>query len=211
LHVTTIKIVTPSGSVGAGITTSGGVTTGGDVPIITGDGNTGAKRFFFESVETVGSSGDTVAAETADKLKAEKMAAAQDMEKVAAEGEARIQLQNMIDGTPFAAGTAVFRSGTMASVKKEGLGPQVLEGVPAEGVRSTSTFDTGAVGNDRPIHVVSERWVSSDLQTLMMTKHSDPRTGEEVFRLTNVNRSNPDPTLFQLPPGYTLAEEKGRK
>ena len=50
--------------------------------------------------------------------------------------------------------------------------------------------------------------MSGDLQTVLMTKHSDPRSGEEVFRLTNVNRGNPDASLFQLPSGYTLAEER---
>ena len=88
----------------------------------------------------------------------------------------------------------------------ESLGKQTLEGVESEGTRTTSTLPAGAIGNDRPIQTVSERWYSPDLQTVMMSRHNDPRTGEETFRLTNVNRTEPSPDLFQVPPGYHTLE-----
>lgn len=88
----------------------------------------------------------------------------------------------------------------------ESLGKQTLEGVESEGTRNTSTLPAGAIGNDRPIQAVSERWYSPDLQTVMMSRHSDPRTGEETFRLTNVTRGEPSPDLFQVPPGYRTLE-----
>ena len=90
------------------------------------------------------------------------------------------------------------------NLKTESLGKQTLWGVEAEGTRTTSVLDTGAIGNDRPIAVVSERWYSPDLQTVMMTKSSDPRTGEETFRLANVRRGEPGADLFMVPPGYTV-------
>jgi hypothetical protein len=40
----------------------------------------------------------------------------------------------------------------------------------------------------------------------MMSRHSDPRTGEETFRLTNVTRAEPSPDLFLVPPGYRTLE-----
>jgi len=89
----------------------------------------------------------------------------------------------------------------------ESLGKQTLEGVESEGTRTTSTLPSGAIGNDRPIQTVSERWYSPELQTVMMSKHSDPRTGEETFRLTNVNRGEPSPDLFQVPPTYHTLEK----
>jgi hypothetical protein len=82
------------------------------------------------------------------------------------------------------------------------LGQQTIEGVTADGVRSTQTIEAGAIGNDRPIHVVNETWYSAELQTAVLTKHSDPRSGEEVFRLTNVQRSEPAAYLFAVPPDY---------
>jgi hypothetical protein len=82
----------------------------------------------------------------------------------------------------------------------------MMEGVNADGTSETSTIDTGAIGNDRPIQLVSERWYSSDLQTVMMSRHTDPRTGEETFKLTSVSRSEPPPYLFQIPAGYQVLQ-----
>ncbi|HJR05904.1 MAG TPA: energy transducer TonB [Pyrinomonadaceae bacterium] len=88
----------------------------------------------------------------------------------------------------------------------ESLGKQMIEGVEAEGTRTTVTFAAGAIGNERPINIVSERWYSPELQTVVMTKHSDPRFGETTYRLTNINRSEPSRTLFEVPSDYTLKE-----
>jgi hypothetical protein len=90
----------------------------------------------------------------------------------------------------------------------ESLGKQMIEGVNAEGTRSASTIEAGAIGNDRPIQVSSESWYSDELQMVIMSKHSDPRTGDESFRLTNISRSEPAAYLFQAPAGYQITERK---
>jgi TonB family protein len=89
---------------------------------------------------------------------------------------------------------------------KESLGKQMVEGVEAEGTRTTITFPAGSMGNERPINIVSERWYSPELQTVVLTKHSDPRFGETSYRLTNINRSEPARTLFEVPSDYTVKE-----
>jgi hypothetical protein len=94
------------------------------------------------------------------------------------------------------------------NAQQDSLGQQVMEGVTAEGTRSTVTLDVGTIGNDRPIQIVSERWYSPDLQTVIMTKHTDPRNGEQSFQLTNIRRGEPDPSLFQVPAGYQLIDRK---
>jgi hypothetical protein len=38
-----------------------------------------------------------------------------------------------------------------------------------------------------------------------MTKHSDPRFGETTYRLTNVSRTDPDRSLFEVPAGFDVA------
>ncbi|HYG08642.1 MAG TPA: energy transducer TonB [Pyrinomonadaceae bacterium] len=91
---------------------------------------------------------------------------------------------------------------------RESLGKQMIEGVEAEGTRTTLTFPAGMMGNERPINVVSERWYSPELQTVVMTKHSDPRFGETSYRLTNINRSEPARTLFEVPSDYTVKERQ---
>jgi TonB family protein len=89
---------------------------------------------------------------------------------------------------------------------KESLGKQSVEGVEAEGTRTTVTIPAGAIGNERPILITSERWYSAELQTVVKTSHSDPRFGETVYRLTNINRSEPDRSLFEVPAGFTVVE-----
>jgi hypothetical protein len=92
--------------------------------------------------------------------------------------------------------------------KREDLGSQNMEGVNAQGTRNTHTIEAGAIGNDRPIETVEERWYSPDLQTEVMTRHSDPRTGEQITRLVNIQRGEPGATLFQAPAGYQISEGK---
>ena len=69
------------------------------------------------------------------------------------------------------------------------------------------TIPAGQIGNQRDILVVDEVWYSPDLQMNVLTKHSDPRAGETVYRLINISRSEPDPALFQVPAGYTITEQ----
>ena len=92
------------------------------------------------------------------------------------------------------------------NVQRESLGTQTIEGVSAEGTRITKTIAAGAVGNDKPIVITIERWMSPDLHTLVLMKRSDPRFGDTTFRLTNIKRSEPDPSLFQVPSGYTTEQ-----
>lgn len=93
-------------------------------------------------------------------------------------------------------------------VKREDLGTQVIEGVSAEGRRETVTIPAGQIGNERPIEIVSEIWTSPELHTVVLRKHSDPRVGETVFRLTDIKRGEPDAALFQPPPGAKIKSEQ---
>jgi len=86
------------------------------------------------------------------------------------------------------------------------LGTQTVNGVLAEGTRTTRTIPAGAIGNTNPIVITVERWYSSDLQTVVMMKRSDPRMGETTFQLTNIQRQEPDASLFQVPADYTLKQ-----
>ena len=91
-----------------------------------------------------------------------------------------------------------------ANTKVEHLGTQTIEGVSAEGTRTTVTIPEGQIGNELPIVTVSERWYSPELQVTVMSTRSDPRTGTTTYKLTNINRAEPVPTLFQVPPDYTV-------
>lgn len=93
-------------------------------------------------------------------------------------------------------------------LKTESLGKQMIEGVEAEGKRTTITIPAGQIGNEQPLEIVSERWYSSALQEVVLSKHRDPRLGEYTYRLTQINRGEPTPSLFQPPDDYTVTEEQ---
>jgi len=101
--------------------------------------------------------------------------------------------------------------GAAAETSKEDLGRQSVEGVTATGTRTTWTIPAGAIGNLQPIKIVSEQWFSPDLQLLVLTKHSDPRTGENIYRLQSIVRAEPDRSLFTVPADFTVKESDIRK
>ncbi len=102
--------------------------------------------------------------------------------------------------------TVIQHTGDRTLGRVDALGKQVMEGVEVEGTRETTTIAAGQIGNERPIEVVSERWYSPRLQTVVMSRRTDPQMGETVYRLTNVNLSEPSAALFQVPAGYTVKE-----
>lgn len=93
-----------------------------------------------------------------------------------------------------------------SKVGTEDLGAQTMEGVLANGVRTTRTIPAGEMGNDRPITVVTEVWTSPDLKTVVYSKRTDPRMGEQTFQLTNLVRSEPDASLFTIPADFKIVE-----
>jgi hypothetical protein len=84
----------------------------------------------------------------------------------------------------------------------ENLGTQTMEGVQVTGVRTTRTIAAGKIGNDRPINIVTEVWTSPELKTIVLSKRNDPRSGEQTFKLTNIQRGDPDPSLFIVPSDF---------
>jgi len=91
-------------------------------------------------------------------------------------------------------------------ITREDLGTQVIEGLEARGERITRTIPAGAEGNDQPIQITDEFWVSPDAPGVLMTIINDPRRGETVTRLTNIVFEEPPAELFQVPADYTLKE-----
>jgi len=98
-----------------------------------------------------------------------------------------------------------------AVVPDSPLEHKVLEGIPVEGRKTTMVIPAGQEGNEQPMTIVSEEWRSADLNVLVFTRHSDPRTGESTYRLTNIVRAEPDPSLFMVPPDYEIRETGIRK
>jgi hypothetical protein len=86
------------------------------------------------------------------------------------------------------------------------LGTKVVEGVQADGTRTTLTIPAGQIGNVNAIQIVDEVWRSPELQVIVHSEHSDPRMGTTVYSLQNISRSDPSPALFQVPADYTVTD-----
>lgn len=88
--------------------------------------------------------------------------------------------------------------------KTESLGTKTLEGVSVEGTRTTFEIPVGQIGNDKPIQIVTEKWFSPDLQVVIWSRHLDPLSGEHIFRLVNIKKSEPSADLFTVPNDFKI-------
>lgn len=121
------------------------------------------------------------------------------------------KIANKISAPPDHKGNGQAHRGARESgnVTTTPLGTQMINGVSATGTRYTRTIPAGEIGNVKPIQIVTERWYSSDLQTNVMTKRTDPIRGDTVFQLTNIQRQEPAANLFQVPSDFTVQEGHG--
>jgi hypothetical protein len=85
----------------------------------------------------------------------------------------------------------------------ETLGPEYINGVYAEGSRSIEIIPPGkgGYGLDHPVKRIDEIWMSPDLKMVVKTFLDDGLGSTESIELKNIDRSEPDPSVFQPPPG----------
>lgn len=89
-------------------------------------------------------------------------------------------------------------------LKKESLGTETINGVVAEGTRTTRTIPAGQIGNDKALQIVSERWYSPDLQIVLKSTRTDPRFGTTTYTVNNIQRTEPAASLFTVPSDFTV-------
>jgi hypothetical protein len=89
--------------------------------------------------------------------------------------------------------------------KEEDLGTQEIEGVLARGVRATQIIPAEGNETGKEIVITDEYWYSDELRINVLMKHNDPRSGTTTLTVTHITRGEPDPTLLEIPEGYTRA------
>ena len=94
--------------------------------------------------------------------------------------------------------------GAIGDIKTESLGDKTMDGVSVTGTKTTNTIPAGTIGNDKNLVVTRETWYSPDLKLVIQSTQTDPRFGETTYSLTNIQRNEPDASLFQVPAGYTV-------
>jgi len=119
----------------------------------------------------------------------------------------RYSLKVLKDSVPTAHGNW---SGPHMEVTKEPLGSQWMEGLLAVGTRETRrVIAAGARDNDQPFTIVVEVWYSSEIGAVVLEKAPNPFGGELTRRLTNIDRAEPDISLFQPPADYKIEDATG--
>jgi hypothetical protein len=68
----------------------------------------------------------------------------------------------------------------------------------------TQVIPAGTIGNDKDLVSTRETWFSPELRVVISSIRNDPRFGEIRYTLNNIQVSEPNPSLFQPPAGYTL-------
>ena len=163
-----------------------------------------------------------------DKMLAEKMASLSDEDK--AKLKAKIAQEELTAaaaarpaagaggrGSAGGGGGVMIARGSAPAVMPAGhdantpLEHKVIEGLNVEGRKTTTTIPAGQIGNEQPITITSEQWQSPELGVLVFTRHTDPRTGESIYRLQNIVRAEPDRSLFMVPPDYEIKDTGIRK
>ena len=94
--------------------------------------------------------------------------------------------------------------GAGCTIQTERLAAQEINGIYAEGRRTTRSFKAGTAenGQDLVVTVVNEIWISPELGIIVRHITDDSRTGRNATEVTEIVRGDPDPALFTAPDGY---------
>jgi hypothetical protein len=128
--------------------------------------------------------------------------------------ERRVEVLRMGDsavwGMHGAPGVPAFGAGGMQRPLGPGtvtsLGSKDIDGVRADGTRTTWTIEAGKIGNDKPISITREEWKSPELMVTLQSRYVDPRSGEQSYKLSGISRANPSAELFKPPADFAVRE-----
>ena len=90
----------------------------------------------------------------------------------------------------------------------EDLGSGSFAGMPVHEYRDTTTLNPGVMGNDLPMSTVRQYRFCADLGLNLTSTLEAPQIGRQVFTVTELSTSEPDPSLFQPPQGYTVVDHR---
>lgn len=91
------------------------------------------------------------------------------------------------------------------------LAPKEIDGLKVTGERTTWTIEAGKIGNEKPIVTTREVWRSPELMLTVQSRDADPRQGERNYRLENIRRGEPDPSLMKPPADYSESPRRSTK
>jgi hypothetical protein len=106
----------------------------------------------------------------------------------------------------------VLASGPLANNQgtrnHEDLGKRLIEGIETVGTRDTVDYNAGVMGSDQPFSIWREFWQSPQIGVNLYSEVANPSVGKQVFTLSDVLLSEPDPRLFDLPDGFEVIDHR---
>ena len=87
------------------------------------------------------------------------------------------------------------------------LGEQVMSGMTLHGLRRERTIGADRSGTGKALLVTDDYWYSPALSVYLIIRHDDPRTGEQLVAVSEINRAEPDATTFRVPDDYKVVDE----
>jgi hypothetical protein len=91
---------------------------------------------------------------------------------------------------------------------RDALGTKTIGGLTVMGTKETIAIAAGTVGNDREVVSTREFWYAPDLKTNLAVTRIDPHNGKQEINLDIDSRSEPDPSVFAIPSGYSVKDER---
>jgi hypothetical protein len=116
--------------------------------------------------------------------------------------------QGRVAAKPLSPRTSTEGRPCPVSPAPENLGTRVIEGYTVVGTRRTHTIDAGKMGNEKPIITITDSWYSDELHEVLLSERDDPQSGHHTTKLVNIQRIEPDPTLFQVPPDFIVRDDQ---
>lgn len=95
----------------------------------------------------------------------------------------------------------------LAGLTRTDLGLQLMNGLQLHGVRKERTVPASVSGTGQPVVITDEYWYAEALSIYVIIRHNDPRTGEQLVAVTNVQRVEPPAEQFLVPPDYKVVDE----
>jgi hypothetical protein len=112
---------------------------------------------------------------------------------------------------PSRADVKWYTPANMANITthSESLGTELVEGLTAEGTRVTTNHPK--TSRDEEQENIRETWFSLELQMTLRIQVFNSVMGNRTISLENIDRAEPDSSLFQVPPDYTIVDPRANR
>jgi hypothetical protein len=121
----------------------------------------------------------------------------------------RIARQTILTQQPHTPANALppSQQRAMPGIVVTSLGEQSLNGVQLSGTRKTRIIPADRSGTGQSVTITDDYWYSPDLSIYLIIRHDDPRTGEQLVAVTEIERAEPTADLMRIPDGYKTVDE----